>query len=156
MSDIDYDLLAGSRGGEPPDGIHVATLVRAALVETTNGSRLVTEWQTGGRTPYYWTAWHGFAANRIALTQDFLDGLGVDRATVTDDEEFDRALFEALHRDFTVRVEHNGSFLNTYVEGKPSAQMALSDAPVDTSDLPEPVAAAPPAARTSDDDDIPF
>src|SRR5881409_359570 len=49
--------LGGQSGGEPADGTHNAYLLRAALVETSKGSALVTEWQTMDEPRYYWTTW---------------------------------------------------------------------------------------------------
>jgi hypothetical protein len=157
MSPVDYDALRGSAGGEPPDGIHKALLMRAKLVETSNGATmLVTEWQVGGMTPYYWTTWFGFEGARMGFTQEFLDGLGVDRSQITDDDVFGEALQRAEDEAYTVRTSSWSGGINTYVEEAPdTAQASLDDAPIDTNGLPE-VSTAEPVAAGGVDDDIPF
>jgi hypothetical protein len=161
MSDIDYGLLAGNAGGEPTDGIYAAMLVRLELVHTQSGSRLVSEWQVSTGTPYYWTTWFGFAANRIGVTQDFLDGLGVDRSKVTDDESFEMALHQVVGRLYEVRTESWSGGVNTFIEAVVDASAARAPiedelAPV-TSGLPDVTpAAVGQSALPIDDDDIPF
>jgi hypothetical protein len=165
MTDIDYSALRSALGGDPPDGMHQATLVRAAIVETSGGSRLVTEWQTVTGTPYYWTVWHGFEGPRLQWTQEYLDGLGLDRSKITSDEAFDVELENARGVDYDVRVETRNGYLNTYVEGPAANVQERLDLPIASDDLP-PAPAAEPApaavgastAASSDpaDDDIPF
>lgn len=157
MTDIDYDALRGETGGDPPDGMHDASLVRAAIVETQNGTRLVTEWQISHPTPYYWTAWHGFDGQRLNWTQEYLDGLGVDRATITDDDALTEQLENVTGIVYEVRVQSKNGFLNTYVEGPAAARQESLDLPIATDDLP-PAGVASAAAPTTDpaDDDIPF
>jgi hypothetical protein len=158
MSPIDYDALRGSAGGEPPDGIHKALLMVAKLVETGSGSTmLVTEWQVGGLTPYYWTTWFGFEGARMGFTQEFLDSLGVDRSQITDDDAFGMALLHVQGETFAVRTSAWSGGINTYVEEAPdTSQTSLDDAPIDTAGLPEVSTAEPVAAGAGVDDDIPF
>jgi hypothetical protein len=154
MSDIDYDLLRSNSGGDPPDGVRPAYLARAQLVDTSGGSRLVTEWQSTGEGPaYYWTTWFGFEGNRIAFTQDFLDALGCDRTQITSDDAFEEALAEVTGTVYTVRTSAWSGGVNTYVE-EASAQTTLDDIPADTAGLPE--AEFEPVTVPPDDDDIPF
>jgi hypothetical protein len=163
MSDIDYGLLAGNAGGEPTDGIYAAMLVRLELVHTQSGSRLVSEWQVSAGTPYYWTTWFGFAANRIGVTQDFLDGLGVDRSRITDDESFELALHQVVGRMYEVRTESWSGGVNTFIEsvvgsaGSSARPPSMDDdlAP-DTRGLPDLTPASVGQAALPDDDDIPF
>lgn len=148
-SDIDYGLLRSNDGGEPPEGMHEPYLARAALVETDKGTLLVSEWQVPGS--YYWTAWHGFAPDRIRFTQEYLDGLGVDRSTITDDEEFERALSEVIGTVFRVRTERSkGGYLNTYVEAA-----AEPDIPLPDFEEGQPAGVGAGVQQASDDD-IPF
>jgi hypothetical protein len=154
VSDIDYDLLRGQVGGDPPDGLHSAYLMRAALVNTSSGTRLVTEWQTSGDESYYWTTWFGFDGNRLGFTQDFLDGLGVDRSKVTDDDAFEQTLADVQGTVYTVRTAAWSGGVNTYVEETPApppGQTSFGDVPIDM-----PAQEAVAAASQTSDDDIPF
>jgi hypothetical protein len=156
MSDIDYDLLRSNSGGDPPDGVREAYLARAQLVETSGGTRLVTEWQsTNGGPAYYWVTWFGFEGNRIAFTQDFLDALGCDRSSITDDDQFEEALANVTGTVYSVRTSAWSGGVNTYVE-ETTTQTALpvADIPADTAGLPDAVPDEP--VRVPDDDDIPF
>jgi hypothetical protein len=140
MSGINYAQLAG--GGEsaqPPNGMHRAFLMRARL-QTGAQDFVVTEWQAG---PYWWETLYGFTASRIGFTQDALDGLGIDRAKITDDDALEAALYGAQGAEYRVRVEQNGRFTNTYIEGAAAVGQPSfdSDIPADTSGLP---AASPP------------
>lgn len=166
MTSIDYDALRGQSGGDPLDGIHEAYLMRAALVDTSQGSRLVTEWQTFNEPRYYWTTWFGFEGNRLQFTQEFLDALGIDRATLMNDDAFESELSKVQGTVYQVRTEAGAAWINTYVED--AAQVAAqTDLPIDTADLPP--TPPPPGAPTpagvgagtqnqspADDDDIPF
>ena len=155
---IDYDSLRGtgaSAGGEPPDGTHKATLAVAKLVEVRSGATmLVTEWQTQGLTPYYWTTWFGFEPKRMSFTQEFLDFVGVDRSQITDDDKFAGALELVQGQSFTVRTAAWSGGINTYVEQSESAmQASLDDMPADTNGLPEVSTTVSP---TVPDESIPF
>lgn len=155
MSNINYDQLRGGEtAGDPPDGQHDAALVRASIVDTrSGGSALVTEWQVSRPTPYYWTTWFGFEANRLSVTQDFLDALGIDRSGITDDEKFEAALSQVTGTVYRVRTEAWSGGVNTYPEkGVTPGQTSLADVPIASGDLPEPQ----PVASNTSDDDIPF
>ena len=167
MSSIDYDLLRGEAGGEPPAGLYDAYLMRAALVTTDKGTSLVAEWQTLSGTGYYWTAWFGFTPQRMQFTQEFLDGVGIDRHTLTDDERFEQELSQIQGSVYQVRVESKNGYLNTFVLDSAQVQQQLSDIPADVSDLPS--SAPPPGPAPTPvgagvgaqqalpaDDDIPF
>lgn len=133
MSPIDYTALSGQgSGGDPPDGLHNASLMRAALVETSKGTSLVTEWQTWSEPRYYWTTWFGFEGQRLSFTQDFLDAAGIDRSQVTNDTAFSAALSEIQGRAYQVRTQAGASWVNTYVESP--------DVPIDSAGLPQPQA----------------
>ena len=152
MTNINYDLLRGERGGEPPDGIHAAYLAAARLVETDKGDALVTEWQTVGDEPYYWTTWFGFAANRIAFTQEFLESVGIKYADISDDDAMEAALAVITGNRFQVRTKAGAAWINTFVQGPQLGQQQQlePDVPVDTAGLDaEPV-------TVPDDDPPPF
>lgn len=166
MSPVDYDALAGNAGsGVPADGTHTARLERAALLETDNGSRLITEWSANGT---WWESWNRFDGRGMSFTQDLLDGLGVDRSKVTNDDEMGDELSHAEGDTYRVRTESKrGSqgdrwFTSTYIEARveggtppPPRPEPESDAPADTAGLPAPGASAP-ANDLFGDDDIPF
>jgi hypothetical protein len=165
-SDIDYGLLGGEQNrepSEPPEGTYQATLVVAKVVETSRGTALVTEWSTETEPPYYWTAWFGFAANRIAITNELLDGIGVDRAAIVRggtqeqrDEELTRQLWAATNKVYAIEVTRWSGGVNTKVIVAPEVspdQTQMWDAPISTEGLP---AAGVGAAGHSEDDDIPF
>lgn len=178
VSSINYGQLAGATAEGPSDGLHTAFLMRARL-QTGAQDFIVTEWQVGDA---YWETLYGFTPQRMPFTQDMLDGLGIDRAKLTDDDALEVALAEAQGQQYRVRVEHNGRFVNTYIEGgstvQSSAQASFADVPIDATGLPDatpaytgalagmaappPQAAlagagtGPPAATDDDLDDIPF
>jgi hypothetical protein len=168
MTSIDYSLLGGNgAGGDPPEGLHTAYLAVAKLLELPSGDRLVTEWQVPGS--YYWTSWHGFEPNRISVTQEYLDGLGIDRKTITDDDAFENALASVQGQTYSVRTAAWSGGINTFVEDALGSSQARSgalsgasaqasadvDVPIDASGLP-----APPEQGAQvvlpDIDDVPF
>ena len=150
MSDINFDLLRGSEVGLPPDGIHTADLIVAKVVDLESGSKLVTEWGNP-ETNYYWTSWNAFAANRIVFTQELLDGLGVDRAKITDDSELAVELERVQGQTYQVRTSAWSGGINTYIEGR---QQSLDDLGTDTEGLPE--VGQAPTQPTLDDSPVPF
>jgi hypothetical protein len=160
MTQINYDLLRGGSGGEPPDGLHTANLVVAKLLELPSGDRLVTEWQSSnGREPYYWTTWHGFEGNRINITQEFLDGLGVERSAITDDAAFEQALERVQGVTYEVRTSAWSGGINTFVEDVRVPAGVQDELGTDASDLPAsapPQSGGQPAPPVTADDDIPF
>lgn len=175
MSSINYSLLGGDASeSTPTDGIYAAYLMAARLQTSANGDFLVTEWQAGS---YWWETLFGFTSRRMSITQEFLDGLGVDRSHITDDDAFRLAIAKAAGQVYNVRVEVNGNFVNTYIESpgpQPSpppaaggrGQEALaglasnrsfdSDIPAADEDLPDAVGVGAAAPHEPEDDDIPF
>jgi hypothetical protein len=166
MTPIDYGALGADTGagGVPDDGEHIARLERAALVETQNGERLVTEWSN--QEHLWWTSWNRFDASGMSWTQELLDGLGVDRKNVHDDEEMEMALAEAVGRRYRVKTESKQGnqgdrwFTSTYVQEEiTNPQTQLTDTPADTTGLPQAgvgASASAPSSDDPDDDDIPF
>jgi hypothetical protein len=172
VSSINYGALAGGESTQPPDGLHDAYLTRARL-QTGQQDFVATEWQVGA---YWWETLYGFTPQRLPFTQDMLDGLGIDRAKLTDDDALEAALNAAQGSQYRVRVETNGRFVNTYIEGAVAQRSFETDIPADTSGLPEvsqspsglfvtdgprqtALAGAgnsPPSAADDDLDDIPF
>jgi hypothetical protein len=149
---IDYGALRGEVGTPdiPDDGDHIAYLDRAALVDTANGERLVTEWRDVFKPLIQWTSWNRFDSTGMSYTRDLLAGLGVDLSTVTEDDELIRELSVAQGGAYRVRTTSQmGSrgdrvFISTYVDGtakgndlQPELPME-GDVPIDTSGLPEP------------------
>ena len=159
MSSINYAALAGG-GTEPPEGMHDAYLIRARL-QIGQRDFVVTEWQAG---PFYWETLFGFEGQRMQFTQDALDGLGIDRSTVTNDDELEAELARVQGSQFRVRVTRNGRFVNTDIVG---AATRPAQTPPAQTDIPLPDVSAPPEPAqaslvgpngASDDDleDIPF
>jgi hypothetical protein len=166
---IDFDKLGGDRPVEdvPVDGVHKARLERAVVVTTKNGDeRLVTEWSNESNV--MWTSWNRFDAQGLPYTQDLLDGLGIDRKSLTDEVQLGNELASLEGGTWTVTTESNqGSqgdrwFTSTYVEGKADPQVAAqaeqkrSDIPADVADLPEPGAGGKTSAEDLFGDDAPF
>jgi hypothetical protein len=162
---IDYQALkTGSMASVlPDDGEHAGRLERAQLVHTQNGPRLVTEWSQANGTAQ-WTSWNRFDESGLSYTIELLDGLGVDRAAVNNDEQLDAELERAVDQVFDVRTSSQAGsrgdgrvFVSTYVTGRNQGiQDALDGVlPVDTSDLPPPVSAGS-KVHEDDDDKIPF
>lgn len=142
---IDYEALRGGVvTGVPDNGSHTARLERAKLWEGDKGSQLITEWSNDKNV--MWTSWNRFDANGLPYTQDLLDGLGIDRSKITDDDKLEAALNEAEGRMYSVRTDSKqGSqgdrwFINTYVDGPAVAEQP--ELPVDAEGLPKPGAAA--------------
>ncbi len=88
-------------------------------------SRLV-EWQANSSASYYWSTWHGFAPSRMAITQEYLDGLGIDRKTITDDRALEAALANVQGATYEVRTSAWPGGINTFVEAR--ATLSTSDA----------------------------
>lgn len=165
MSSIDFSTLRGERAnttGVPEDGLHTARLERAVLQDTAKGPRLITEWSDENNL--MWTSWNRFTADQYGMpkTQELLDGLGVDRSKLTD-ENFGDELATVEGGTYQVRTtSQQGSqgdrwFTETTIE-QPIAgrQQELSDIPADTTGLPEPKPPPKPAAGDDLFDDIPF
>lgn len=119
---VDYEALrSGASTGVPEDGAHTARLERARLYEGEKGSQLITEWSESG---LWWTSWNRFDGQGMPFTQALLDGLGVDRSTLTDDDAFEDALAQAQGALYLVTTSakqgNQGDrwFINTYVDGK--------------------------------------
>lgn len=158
---IDYQALSGAapldaRAGVPMDGPHRARLEQAKLYEGDKGTRLITEWSD---EQAQWTSWNRFDPDQYGLpkTQALLDGLGIDRAKITDDLALEAELAARKGHVYLVETEsRQGSrgdkwFTDTVIVGD---QGQLVDMPADTNGLPERGAA--PDADLFDDDDIPF
>ena len=152
---IDFDALRGE-GGEPElpeDGDHVAVLERAAIVDTRNGERLVTEWRDAVVGQITWQSWNRFDTTGMSYTRELMIGLGVDLSAVTDTDALEQGLYERVNGMYSVRTTSQmGSggdriFITTYVNGAVNgAQQTLAtDVPIDTEGLP-PVRPAPPRA----------
>jgi hypothetical protein len=162
MPDIDYGQLQDGGGTEPPDGVHEAALVRAKLVDTRNGTKLVTEWQ-GTRQSYYWTTWFGFDGQQMRFTGDFLDGIGLAngqwRKIQLDDERLELELSECIGTVYRVETKAGASWINVDVLGTaddPALTRLDDDLGTDTSDLPPVPVPGGGTAPAAEDDDIPF
>ena len=95
----------------------------------------------------------------MSWTQEYLDGLGVDRQTITDEDKLTDALEAVVGERFELRTENKSGFLNTYVEGPATGGVQQSlDVPIDDADLEsrDPVAVNADGPPDPDDDDIPF
>jgi len=137
---VDYEALRGTGSASaavPDDGAHTARLDRAALVELDSGSRLVTEWSADGLA---WTSWNRFDEKGMQYTQGLLDGLGVDRSTLTDDDALEAALSTVQGTTYLVTTKSQEGrlgdrwFTTTYVDAR---AVADPDLVADTSDLPD-------------------
>jgi hypothetical protein len=116
---------------------------------------LVTEWKTRGEDFYAWTTWFGFEGQRMAFTQDFLDQLGVDRSSITDDDALTDALearIGLLYRCAT-SAWGSGGGINVELLGRAGQQRLTADVPIDESDV---VRETVPPSGDPADDDIPF
>jgi hypothetical protein len=151
MSFDDFESFKNSDGGEPPDGsILPARLERASVFESQRGDRfLKTEWSSGR---YWWEYLRGVNGFGRQMAQELVLALGIDMSALKSWDELGDELAVREGTLYTVRVERNGNFLNTFVEDKPQGvQEALPDVPIDTGDF-----APMPAGAVLDDDDIPF
>jgi hypothetical protein len=170
---VDYGKLRGEGGAvadHPADGLHIARLERAVLQDTKRGQQVLTEWSDPDNV--MWTSWNRFDPDQFGMprTQKLLDGLGVDRAKLTDDDALSQALADVEGGTYQVRTQSRKAerrlgdeadkwFTDTFVEQTVSGrQQALTDIPADTTGLREPAAQGATAKPASDfdDDDIPF
>jgi hypothetical protein len=136
----------------PDDGPHTARLERAKLIETANGTRLVTEWSENG---VWWTSWNRFDEQGMQWTQGLLDGLGVDREKIADradDDYTNEQLAGVVGVTYSVTCKSQQGrqgdrwFTTTYVDGPAvPLQSELGEEPVTV-----------PAAQDDDTDDVPF
>jgi hypothetical protein len=176
---VNYDALRGGRAttGTPDDGLHLARLERASVVESKGEPKLITEWyeeQTGA----WWKSWDNLEEHSNFFTRalDLLTGLGIDLAALDPSRNpLEDALIACEGRHYEVRTEarhvagYDQPFVNTFVEAtvddapaqasraaalapattRPAQQQQLTDVPVNPAGDFE-----PPAELT--DDDIPF
>jgi hypothetical protein len=159
MSFDDFKRAAANGGGtEPTDGVYSARLEHTAVLDTRNGKRIKTEWRTVDGA-HAWDAWNGVEGGQARFGVELIEALGVTIAGLGSWEQLQDALLDCEERVYTVRVEVNGNFRNTYVEdrlpGGAAAPAVPPDIPVDTQDFEDVVPAAPSDA---DDlfDDVPF
>jgi len=161
MPDIDFDRLQSGGGTEPPDGVHEAALVVAKLVDTRNGTKIVTEWQ-GTRGDFYWTTWFGFDGQQMRFTGDFLDAIGLAdgqwRKIQLSDERLELELSNIVGTIYRVETKTGAAWVNTDVLGTvDGTQPSLDDdLGTDTSDLPPVPVGSATTAPAAEDDDIPF
>ncbi len=146
---MSFDDFKQADGGEPLDGLHHATLESGGVLDTRNGIRVKLAWRTLD-LEHSWESWHGTSGRAKRFTQEAMVALGVDFSNLKDWEELDAELKAREGSVYMVRVERNGDYLNSYVEGKPQG---VQEELIDSSGLPEP--AAVPAGDAGDDD-IPF
>jgi hypothetical protein len=145
VSPINYAALSGqaTAADHPPDGHRQARLDRAALVDTQNGERLVTEWSDATNGGLAWTSWNRFDTSGLQYTRELLAGLGIDTARLTDDDVLIASLNAVTGRTYDVRTaSQQGSqgdrwFTSTYVDGHALGVQEELDAPIDTRDLPD-------------------
>jgi hypothetical protein len=154
MSPINYAALSGrpAVADHPPDGARQARLDRAALVDTQNGERLVTEWSDATGNGLAWTSWNRFDTTGLPYTRDLLTGLEIDVAKLTDDDVLTAGLNAVTGRTYEVHTSsQQGSqgdrwFTSTYVDGHALGVQEELDAPIDTEGLPD----------VPEDESIPF
>jgi hypothetical protein len=143
---IDFDKLRGETAAEeiPADGTHTARLERCVIVTSnrTGDELLVTEWSDEQNV--MWTSFNRFDSSGMSFTQELLDGLGVDRSKLTDENLGDE-LAQAEGGTYQVRTTSTkGSqgdrwFINTYVDQVIAGRQKTldEDIPADTTGLPE-------------------
>jgi hypothetical protein len=146
---MSFDDFKSADGGSPPDGsVLDARLVRAYVFESQRGDTFIkTEWTTDR---YYWEYLRGIAGNGRRVAQELVLALGIDMTKLNSWEALGDELAVREGTTYTVRVEHNGNFINTYVEDKP--QGVQEEIPIDRDFAPTPAG----AGAVDDDDDIPF
>lgn len=149
---MSFDEFKNADAGEPPDGIHHATLESANVFESQKGDTFVKlTWRTQD-LEHYWESLHGTQGRAKHFTQEAVTALGIDFGNLKDWQQLDTELRAREGSVYEVRVERNGSYLNSYVEGRPQGvQGTLPDVPIDTTDFE-----TAPAAANGSDDDIPF
>ena len=161
---INFDALRTGAGMAqvPADGHHQATLDRAKVYEGDKGTSLITEWMTADGSAA-WTSWNRFDQTGMEYTRDLLLGLGVNFDAINSEQELEDFLANhSVGHMFDVKTQsRQGSqgdkwFTNTYVDGKTLGVQEQIDVPADTTGLPEASSAGNGAAKTPDDERIPF
>jgi hypothetical protein len=110
----------------PADGTYTARLERAERRDASGMEKLVTEWSAG--EGLWWSSWRDLELNPrfpqgLQLALELLDGLGVDRSQITDDDAvLDQMLSLAEGNYYEVRTEsreYGGrTFIDTYIESR--------------------------------------
>lgn len=153
----DFDQTWGSANpdakgdNEPPEpGTYDVALTDAAAWVAKSGKTVMKLSYAVMPDGQQWTAIFGFASQKAAnVAKGQARDLGVDIDNVHGLDELDGALKALIGGYFTVDVQQNGDFVNTYVKGR----MLGSDIP----DVPVPEMAPAATASGGDDDaDIPF
>ena len=139
---IDFDALRGDGLPETPDdGEHIALLMRAVVVDTQNGERLVTEWKAVGEENVAWDSWNRFDTSGMSFTRDLLIGLGINLKSLNDIDQLGAELDQCVNYKWRVSTSSSMGnrgdrvFVNTYVTGK--AGPVEPDVPIDTDGLPD-------------------
>lgn len=140
-----------SEPGDPPDGNHTATLVRAVIKEAESGWHgLILEWQTLDFA-FYWTSFHGVGGQQTTFTRQTLDRLGVDVENAATESEVADMLAALEGAAYVVNVKRSGQYLNTNVIERPERVQTTMPTVA-----PTPAATPSPANAIFGDDDVPF
>jgi hypothetical protein len=147
----DFDAFKnGGDSGEPPDGIHTATLQATSVFESKAGAWWVrTCWQTADRA-HYWESLHGTEGGAKQFTLRLLAAIGVNLEALGSWDALGDELATVEGGLYTVKVTRRGDFLNTEIEGRP--QGVQTEIPVQTPAAPAPAS----SSAIFGDDDIPF
>ena len=147
---MSFDDFKRADGGEPADGLHTATLENSSVFESQKGDTFIKLWWQTTDHAHSWESLHGTTGAAKRFTQEVMVVLGVDFLGLSSWDALDNELRARLGTVYEVRVQHSGTFLNTYVESL--ADGVQEELPIDQTGLPEPVA----TSAGSVDEDIPF
>lgn len=156
----DADAVGGESGDDmtpPADGLHEVTLTGGgAWTSKSEADWVRFEFVTNDELQHKWTVLLGFKSQSQAnMTKRKLRELGVPVDDLGSLDEIDAAIKGQIGSYFTVRVERDGKFENTYVEGPAVADGAPVPAAAPAAAAPA-APAAPAAAAVGADQDIPF
>jgi hypothetical protein len=141
----DPDAVGGGDSEPPEPGRYGVALIDAgAWVARSSGKPTMKLGWRRIEDSYEWSDIYGFGSEGAAnFAKRMARDVGADVDGIADLEELDRALKEHVGNFYTVDVQQNGNWKNTYIAGTPTREVSV--------EAPDPTAATAAPA-----DDVPF
>lgn len=150
FSDTWQDANPDGGDNEPPEpGVYDVALIDADAFTSKAGDDWAKLELQDVATKYEWTLLLGFKNPKQAgFSKGVCQTVGVDVDSVSSLEELGSALKTHVGSYYSVKVEQNGDYRNTYING-PADEGPKAEVPADTEGLE-------PAAAASGDESVPF